>query len=998
MRLRRALATVAVAVTAMSVVGPAGGAAAATPADLFISEYVEGAGNNKALELFNGTGAPIDLAAGEYVLQMYFNGATTATTVPLTGKVAAGDVYVFAASGASAPILAQADQTYSGALFNGDDAIVLRRGGAAGTVLDSIGQVGVDPGTEWGTGLASTADNTLRRAANVTSGDTTIDDPFDPAGQWVGFAQDSVDGLGSHSVSGGNQPAVLTVGEVEGPTLDSEAGRTDRSPLAPAAGNSTSSAFYDVQGVITQKALSRTSAGASQHGFFLQSRLGAADGDPNSSDGVFVFMGSFTTLVGGYEPKVGDEVILHAKVAEFFNQTQLTSASLVRVVETGLDVDTAVAVTDTTPPADSAAADRYWERHEGERMRVRAGSVVTGARDVFASTADSEVWVLDREDPLAKRADPYARRSFRDPHPLDDLPATGFDNGNGQRILLGSQGVKAASGDNTTLLPPARGFDTVTSDAFGAVTYGFNKYSVQPAQVAFTAGTDPAANHPVQPADRGEQVAVATFNMENLYDYRDDPFDGCDFTGNTGCTGVSPPFDYVPASEEAYRTRLNGIASQVINDLKAPDLILTQEAEDQDICTVTSGALTCGTTDAGPKDNADGKPDALQELAIAIAAQGGPAYDTAYDRNGADARGITSAFLFRTDRLSLPAPAANDPILGSAPTVRYRSAGLPYNADVQNPKSLNAVLPADVDRRTGVDGSNVYTRAPQVAHFFVKAAAGDWSSSEGYDLWAVSNHYSSTPDARVGQRTEQAAYGAAIAQAVKAAAPNARFVYGGDLNVFPRPDDPIARTDTDTPSDQLGPLYRAGLHNLWDDLVAADPAAAYSYSFQGQAQTLDHLFVDDNLHRDLVEMRAAHVNADYAADYDGDGARGVSDHDPQVARFRSRAYLSVADASVAEGDSGTRKLVFPVTLSRPMSQDSLLCGATLDQSATSFADYDPLFGCTVVKAGATSAEFAVTVKGDRRPEPDEKFLVIVGADPRLRYTKAIATGTIVNDD
>jgi hypothetical protein len=84
-------------------------------------------------------------------------------------------------------------------LFNGDDAIVLCRGGAAGTVMDSIGQVGVDPGTEWGTGLASTADNTLRRAANVTSGDTTVDDPFDPAAQWTGYALDTVDGLGSHS-------------------------------------------------------------------------------------------------------------------------------------------------------------------------------------------------------------------------------------------------------------------------------------------------------------------------------------------------------------------------------------------------------------------------------------------------------------------------------------------------------------------------------------------------------------------------------------------------------------------------------------------------------------------------------------------------------------------------------------------------------------------------------------------------------------------------------
>ncbi|MDT4986558.1 MAG: uncharacterized protein QOI74_652, partial [Micromonosporaceae bacterium] len=598
----------------------------------------------------------------------------------------------------------------------------------------------------------------------------------------------------------GEGTTVLTVGEVQGRTLDGDDGRTDRSPLAPATGNASSGLLYDVRGVITQPTVSRTAAGASQYGFFLQSRLGTGDGDPTSSDGVFVFMGGFTTLIGGYSPVVGDEVVLRARVSEFFNQTQLSGASLIRIVASGLDVDTAVAVTDATPPADSTAADRYWERHEGERLRVRAASTVTGARDMFASTADSEIWLLDRDDPLVHRADPYARRSFRDAHPLDDVPATLFDNGNGQRILIGSQGLKATSGDAGTLLPPARDFDTLAGDAVGGLTFGFDKYSVQPERAAFTAGPDPAANHPPLPADRADQVAIATFNVENLYDYRDDPFDGCDFAGNTGCPGVSPPFDYVPASEAAYRTRLDGIASQVVDDLKAPDLLLIQEAEDTDICTVTAGALRCGTA-----DNADGRPDTLQELALAITARGGPSYDTAYDRDGADDRGITAAFLYRTDRLSLPTPAAADPILGSTPTVSYRSAGLPYNSDVQNPKALNAVLPSDVDRSTGVDGSTVYTRAPQVAHFVVAATPG---SSDTYDLWAVSNHYSSTPDARVGQRTEQAGYGAAIARAIKAATPDARLVYGGDLNVFPRPDDPIARGDSVPPSDQLGGLYR----------------------------------------------------------------------------------------------------------------------------------------------------------------------------------------------
>src|SRR5262245_26382231 len=131
---------------------------AAGPTELFFSEYIEGSSNNKALEIYNGTGSAIDLALGQYNVQMFFNGSAAAgLTINLSGTVAAGDVFVLAQSSASATILAQADQTNGAGWFNGDDAVVLRKGT---TVIDVIGQVGVDPGTEWGTGLASTADNT----------------------------------------------------------------------------------------------------------------------------------------------------------------------------------------------------------------------------------------------------------------------------------------------------------------------------------------------------------------------------------------------------------------------------------------------------------------------------------------------------------------------------------------------------------------------------------------------------------------------------------------------------------------------------------------------------------------------------------------------------------------------------------------------------------------------------------------------------------------------
>ena len=139
--MRRRL-VLAVLVLACALAGAPG--AFAAPSDLFFSEYIEGSSNNKALEIFNGTGASIDLAAQGYNVQMYFNGNPLSTlTVNLTGTVAAGDVFVLAQSTAGAAILAQADQTSSASWFNGDDAVVLRKGT---TILDVIGQIGVGPG------------------------------------------------------------------------------------------------------------------------------------------------------------------------------------------------------------------------------------------------------------------------------------------------------------------------------------------------------------------------------------------------------------------------------------------------------------------------------------------------------------------------------------------------------------------------------------------------------------------------------------------------------------------------------------------------------------------------------------------------------------------------------------------------------------------------------------------------------------------------------------
>ena len=178
--------------------GGEGNGGGSSTGELFISEYVEGSSNNKALELFNPSNNEIDLAADNYQLGRFSNGGTSATLINLSGVVAINDVFVIAHSSASTTIQNLADQLSGSLSHNGDDAYVLYKDG---TVIDSFGRVGEDPGSAWGSDTDTTKDNTLRRNTTVVTGDTIFDDAFEPSQQWTGFGKDDFSDLGQHLIS-----------------------------------------------------------------------------------------------------------------------------------------------------------------------------------------------------------------------------------------------------------------------------------------------------------------------------------------------------------------------------------------------------------------------------------------------------------------------------------------------------------------------------------------------------------------------------------------------------------------------------------------------------------------------------------------------------------------------------------------------------------------------------------------------------------------------------
>ena len=157
--------------------------------EIFISEYVEGSSNNKALEIANFTGNLINLSG--YTIARDVNGnGTYGADLQLTGMLATGNVHVISRGNASAETVALADQISSGDAmsFNGDDPVGLFKNGV---LIDIFGNFG---------GTNNFANATYRRKQTVIN-PTTV---FDLAGEWVTSTTNDITDLGSHSAPHGS--------------------------------------------------------------------------------------------------------------------------------------------------------------------------------------------------------------------------------------------------------------------------------------------------------------------------------------------------------------------------------------------------------------------------------------------------------------------------------------------------------------------------------------------------------------------------------------------------------------------------------------------------------------------------------------------------------------------------------------------------------------------------------------------------------------------------
>ena len=183
--------------------------------DLFISEYIEGSGNNKAIEIYNPTSNTISLDNYRIAQSNNGGGWQYYHYFPDGAEIAAGGLWVILNSGTD-PLLfdaADADEvlSYPSVVHhNGDDARGIEKTGDNGNswvLIDVIGVPDEDPGTGWDVAgvSAATANHTLIRKITVpmgnldwltSAGTNTIDS------EWLVAEQNYFDNLGLTSPEG----------------------------------------------------------------------------------------------------------------------------------------------------------------------------------------------------------------------------------------------------------------------------------------------------------------------------------------------------------------------------------------------------------------------------------------------------------------------------------------------------------------------------------------------------------------------------------------------------------------------------------------------------------------------------------------------------------------------------------------------------------------------------------------------------------------------------
>ncbi|WP_372511139.1 endonuclease/exonuclease/phosphatase family protein [Streptomyces cylindrosporus] len=790
-------AFIAATATAAVIVAPLPAAFATPSANAVISEAYGGGGNSGAtltndfVELANRSTAafPLDGYSLQYLPASASAGSLWQVT-PLTGSLPAGGDYLVseAAGTGGTTALPTADASGSIAMAAGSGTVALVKGTTAltcKTVADCTGDADVVDLLGYGTAVvregtaAPTASNTtsVSRAASLADTDDNSADFTAGTPTPTNSAGDTASGGSGGGTGGPTAPGPFRIHDIQGTTR-----------ISPLKGQSV----VGVPGIVTAV---RTTG---SKGYWIQDPN--PDSDPATSEGLFVYTGSATPTVS-----VGDSVLVSGKVSEYYPSSTAQS-----VTELGSPVSTTLSTGNALPDPvalnDSTIPDAYTPTNNGGSIEGLTLQPTVYSQDFYESIEGMRASVTDARvtGPTNSYGEMFVTaKPGENPTKRGGTIYGGYDQQNTGRIEI-------VSADGTT--PVLNVGDELSGTTTGPVDYSdYGGYLLAPTAATTGTAVDNGLKQEVTRRQKGDELALATYNVENL-----DPTDSDD--------------------------KFARLAKGIVTNLSKPDIVTLEEIQDD------NGATDDGTVSSEAT---------LKKFTDAIVAAGGPRYSWRYvnpvnDQDGGEPGGnIRQVFLFNPQRVSFVDRASTgDASTTAVSVVKDRKGAAHLSAS-----------PGRIDPTSTAWNSS---RKPLVGEF----------RFQGRTVFVIANHFNSKGGdqpmhgryqeptrSSETQRKLQAEEENAFVDSLLDADPKAQIVALGDLNDYEFSD--AVKTLTDN-------------GDVLTDLITTLPAAErYSYVYDGNSQTLDHILTSPSITH--YDYDVVHINSEFADQ--------ASDHDPQVVRI-----------------------------------------------------------------------------------------------------------------
>ena len=624
----------------------------------------------------------------------------------------------------------------------------------------------------------------------------------------------------------------------------------------------------------TKSSISAKSNGAPD-GYFIQDPTG--DGNINTSDGIFVFLGTGASNAPN-KALLNHLVQVKGKVAEYASSGSLAFTELGStpvVTDLGVFTGTITPTVITANPAKAGVGTTY--------VRLIPSTTVVSSTAGYNPAVNAVDFYESMESMLVQVDDGLVvgpTNAYGETVIQPDLGVGGSPRNargtlyltpndvNPDRVMIAAD-LDVVGRDNA---PIANVGDTIPGSLVGPFDYNFSNYKIDVNKIV--TGTDINRSNEVTqevlPAlSSPTQLRVASYNIENFIQH---PMSTTD------------------------QLRRTVIARDIAFNLASPDLLVINEIQDN------SGSTDDGTTNSDTQ---------LNNLVVAIQAQGGANYSYRYvvpnnDTDGGEPGGnIRQVFLYRTDRglqfVDKPGATAN----------------------VSNTVLSDGSLQYSPGRISPNDPAFITSRKPLAGEFLFQGkrliVIGNHLNSKGGDDPIYGKNQPPVLSSET-QRRAQATIIRDFVSQIQTANPAAYVVVAGDLNDFQWSNPvKILKNGNGTITDTSKILY----DTVEDYRIPTDDR--YSYVYEGNAQTLDHILFSQPMTTSVVSLDMVHLNSEFS----NDDPRRATDHDPPTAVFDFGGSVPgclnpyVVTQTLDSGSGGCGSLSFAIQTANTVTNTNL---------------------------------------------------------------------------